>query len=141
VLLNRHTHNILFAMNRDHNFVWPLGVAPSLFYMKSLPFYLDEVMLDKEVIAWPGVTVEKKKTSVSYTIPTTAQRSTLTETSDTGPGASKGTQTLSKSEEEVDDDEEESLPRGTLQILFSSIHEDATISGNQLWEVMTLVFP
>ena len=44
-------------------------VAPSLFHMHQLPFYLDEVTFDKEFTLWLGVTVEKKKTSVSYGMP------------------------------------------------------------------------
>jgi hypothetical protein len=52
-----------------------LGVAPSLFHMQLLPFYLDEVTFDKEVTSWPRVTVEKKKMGVSYVMPTIAQRS------------------------------------------------------------------
>jgi hypothetical protein len=53
--------------------VWPLGGAPSLFHMKLLPFYLDEVVLDNEVTSWLGVTVENKKTGVSYALPATTQ--------------------------------------------------------------------
>jgi hypothetical protein len=65
-LLNRHTHNIWFRMSHDHMFVRPLGAAPTLFHMNPLPFYLDEVVFNKEVTSWLGVIV-KRRSQVSPT--------------------------------------------------------------------------
>jgi hypothetical protein len=49
-----------------------------------------------------------------------------------GPSVRKRNQTPSNSEEEVDEGEEEVLPSDTVQILFSSIPDDAMISGKTI---------
>jgi hypothetical protein len=51
-LLNLHTRNILFALNRNYTFVWPRHVNPSNFHTRPLPFYMDEEILDKEILSW-----------------------------------------------------------------------------------------
>jgi hypothetical protein len=45
------------------------------------------------------------------------------------------------SEEGDEEGEEEELPGGKVQIQFSSISNDATISGKKFCEVLTFVFP
>jgi hypothetical protein len=90
------------------------GGGQSLLHTQLLPFYLDEVGLDKEITLRTGVTVKKKKINVSYVMPTIAQRSTLLETSDVGPSVRKRTQKPTSSEDEPKEGEEEVFPSGTL---------------------------
>jgi hypothetical protein len=113
------------------------GARSIFFHMQSLPFYLDEVTIHKEVTSWPRVTIENKKMGVSYVMPTISQRSSPTKTSDVGPSMRKRTQNPSSSEEEVYEGKEEALSSDTLQIPFSSILDYATISGKKFQEVPT----
>jgi hypothetical protein len=76
-------------MNHDFTFVRPLGVASSIFHTPPLPFYLDEAILDKEIMALPRVTKEKKRSGITYSMPPISQRSPLAQTPGAGPSSTK----------------------------------------------------
>jgi hypothetical protein len=65
-LLNLNTRNISFSLNRHHTFVWPRHAKPSDFHTRPLPFYLDEEILDKEVMSWSGVKHNPHKLGMHY---------------------------------------------------------------------------
>jgi hypothetical protein len=93
---------------------------------------LDEVGLNKEVTSWPGVTIQNKKNDVSYVMLTISKRSTPLETLNVGPSMSNRTQKPTNSKDELEESKEEVFPSDTLHIVFSSILDDATISGKKL---------
>jgi hypothetical protein len=78
---------------------------------------------------------------VSYMMPTISQISSPVQTSGAGTSSAKHDRMPSSSEEGEDEGDEEVLPGEIVQIPFSSIPDDATISGKQLCEVLTSIFP
>jgi hypothetical protein len=68
-ILNCNTRNISFSMNRHHTFVWPRHVSKEYFHTRMLPFYLDEEAFDKEVMSWPGVKHNPRKSGMHYILP------------------------------------------------------------------------
>jgi hypothetical protein len=69
-LLNCNTRNIAFSMNRHHTFVWPRYANREDFHSWMLSFYLDEEAFDKEVMSWPGVKHNPRKSGMHYVFPT-----------------------------------------------------------------------
>jgi hypothetical protein len=68
-LLNLNTWNIAFGINCHYNFVWLRHVKPKDFHMMPLTFYLDEEAFEKEVMSWPGVKHNPRKSSMHYLLP------------------------------------------------------------------------
>jgi hypothetical protein len=87
--------------------------------------------LTRRFRGWPGVLREETPTCVSYTLSTISQRSSLTETLGAGPSARKRTCTPTTSEEEVEEEEGDVSLRSIVHIPFSSIPDDAQISGKK----------
>jgi hypothetical protein len=130
-ILNNHTHHIWFGMGRDHTFIFPLGVDPALFHMTPLPFYLDDAMFDKEVKLWVGVIREETLKGIKYTIPQLCSELLLRRHQLLPPVQGKRDRTPPNSDEEHEEVDEETLPQGPLPIPFSTILDDAQISGKQ----------
>jgi hypothetical protein len=61
--------NIAFGLNRHYMFVWLRHVKPEDFHTRLLPFYLDEEAFDKEVMSWPGVKHNPRKSGMHYLLP------------------------------------------------------------------------
>jgi len=53
--------------------------------MTPLSFYLDEALLNKEVMAWLRVTKEKKSSGITYSLFVISQRSAPVQTPGVGP--------------------------------------------------------
>jgi hypothetical protein len=68
-LLNCIMRNISFSMNRHHTFLWPRHVSKEYFNLKMLSLYLDEEAFDKEVMSWPRVKCNPRKSGMHYIIP------------------------------------------------------------------------
>jgi hypothetical protein len=99
--------------------------------MTPLLFYLNATMFDKEVEGWWGSSGKRRWWVSPTPCPTISQWSAPMETSGVGPSTSKRNQTPSISEEEANEGEEEAISRDTIQIPFSSIPDNATISGKK----------
>jgi DNA-binding transcriptional regulator/RsmH inhibitor MraZ len=68
-LLNCNMGNISFIMNRHHTVVWSRHVYREEFYSRMMSFYLDEEAFKKEVILWPGVKHNPRKSRMHYILP------------------------------------------------------------------------
>jgi hypothetical protein len=64
--LNCNMRNIAFSMNHHHTFIWPRYSNREDFHSCMLPFYLDEEAFDKEVMSWPGVKCNPRKSGMHY---------------------------------------------------------------------------
>jgi hypothetical protein len=89
-------------MNRDYTFVRPLVAAPSIFHTSLLPFYLDEKILDKEVMGWSRFTNENKISVITYSLPPISQWLAPVQTPGTSPISTKRDRASLISKEEAE---------------------------------------
>jgi hypothetical protein len=72
-----------------------------------LPFYLDQAIMDKEVMDWPRVTKENKRSGFTYSMPPISQWSAPMQMPGLGPNLEKRDQTPSSLEDKEDEGEED----------------------------------